>query len=128
MTTLDPNKQSTTWYGVLETRLGSVEVAWDPRLPLAPTGQVYLFNLERQAIVTYMWDKLRPLLRDVTGAEARQMRSQMADPLRQARKSFLKTHGSRSQIGRRASTSADSPTQPVSAGLVDIELEDAVLD
>lgn len=84
---LNKNRK-TTWYGKLETATSSVEVIYDPTLPEAPKGRVYLYNVERGQIVQYVWEIVSELLREAEGDERAEIKSRAGKRWKSARKTF----------------------------------------
>ncbi len=84
--------RSSRWYGKLETSTRFMLVIFDPKLPPAPTGQVYLFNAERGAIVQYMWSVVSERLRDLTAEEQKAAQGQLEQAWKTARRNFLKVN------------------------------------
>lgn len=97
----DLNKPK-TWVGVLETSSARVPVLFDAKLPEAPTGQIYLFNLERGAIVQYRWNTVKERLRDVDPEERLQLKLMCEMELKPVRREFLKHHKSVPVVKSRA--------------------------
>lgn len=84
--------RNSTWYGKLETSTKSVLVIFDPKLPQAPTGQIYLFNTERGAVVRYVWSVVSEHLQDLSAEEQQAAQEQLAKDWKVARRCFLKTN------------------------------------
>ena len=58
------------WFGYLEIGEKSSPVAQDPKLLTGKPDTIYLFNLQRNAIVEYKRDIVEPKLRELNGKEA----------------------------------------------------------
>ncbi|ALP52193.1 hypothetical protein Tel_02980 [Candidatus Tenderia electrophaga] len=58
------------WFGYLEIGDKSSPVAQDPKLSTGKTDTLYLFNLQRNAIIEYKRDIVEPKLRPLNGNEA----------------------------------------------------------
>ena len=118
----DTSKKS-VWYGRLETRSSDVPVIYDPGLPEPPTGQIYLYNAERDAILKYVADIVKPLLKNYEKSERAQIEKSLRKKWKSARKAFLNEYGNRSiQPRKRKSASAVStPTDPE----LEIETDDS---
>jgi hypothetical protein len=107
---LKPN-QSKTWYGMLETSQSRTPVVYEPKLPSPPTGQIYLFNLERGEVLPYQWSIVQERLRDLPSDQESAVKAEVAAPLREAIKAFLaksqdRHHLSTSSMSRQRNTAS----------------------
>ncbi len=59
------------WYGELRTARGNAIVVHDNQLPEASPGRIYLFNSQRNAIIEYVEDIVKPNLHDLGEDEAK---------------------------------------------------------
>ena len=93
------------WYGRLETNSANIPVIYDPGLPEPPTGQIYLYNADRDAILKYVVDIVKPLLKNYEESERQQIEKTLRKKWKSARKAFLNEYGNRiAQPRKRKST------------------------
>jgi len=59
------------WFGYLEIGDKSSPVAQDPKLSTGKSDTLYLFNLQRNAIIEYKREIVEPKLRPLNGNEAK---------------------------------------------------------
>ena len=105
------------WYGVLETSRGRTPVIYDPGLPEAPKGQVYLYNTEREAIVAYDMAIVSERLRDAGKA------------FKSAMEAFVSARGSRSTAqAQRVTRPRVEPEEDTSDDWGDFQLEDMAFE
>ena len=97
---------SRVWVGLLVTEKDQTPVIYDPTLPGVPSGQVYLFNAGRGALVPYKKEIVSRYLREVSPEERRQMRSAVSAAWKAARRDFLRQR-SRRGAGVRGEQPAD---------------------
>jgi hypothetical protein len=83
------------WYGVLETSQARTSVVFDPKVQPAPSGQVYLYNMDRDAIVAYDWSIVSERLKDVDATEAAAIKRLIGVKLAAARKQHWASRGRR---------------------------------
>ena len=88
---------SRLWVGMLVTEKDRTPVVYDPTLPGVPTGQVYLFNVNRGTLVPYRRDIVSRYLQDVSPEERRQVRSSVSAAWKTARRDFVKQRSRRRQ-------------------------------
>jgi hypothetical protein len=62
-------KKGSAWYGFLDAGAKSSPVAMDPGLDTGNSATVYLFNLQRNAILEYRRDLVEPKLRELEASE-----------------------------------------------------------
>jgi hypothetical protein len=91
---------SRVWVGLLVTEKDQTPVVYDPTLPGVPSGQVYLFNADRGALVPYKKDIVSRYLREVSPEERRQMRSAVSAAWKAARKDFVRQRSRRGTAAR----------------------------
>jgi len=128
MLDLNSNK---TWYGMLVTSKSSSPVIFDPKLPAAPTGQVYLYNMERKAIVQYLWSAVKERLQDLPAQEKQQIKQLSEKDWKAARKEFLRNNQSKLAPATRTRSAPAAPLQSndnASDEWDDVELEDMAFD
>ncbi len=87
---MNPESVTRKWYGKLETPEFSTPVIFDPNLPGMPTGQVYLYNSQRDAIVPYQWQTVQQYLRELDAQERQEVQRELGDRWRAVRRSYLK--------------------------------------
>ena len=109
------------WYGRLETTSSNLPVIYDPGLPDPPTGQIYLYNAERDAILKYVADIVKPLLKNYEESERQQIEKTLRKKWKSARKAFLNEYGSRMAQPRKRKSTVAAPAQPDPE--IDIEIE-----
>lgn len=80
------------WYGRLNTSSSSTPVIYDPGLPPPPTGQIYLYNAERNAILKYAATVVEPLLHGLEKGEHKMIEKALGKKWRSVRKTFLRDH------------------------------------
>jgi hypothetical protein len=82
-----------TWYGELRTQKGNTVIIRDAQLPSAPTGRMYLYNADRDAIIEYdeaiVDSKLFPLDKD----KQKQAEADFGQAWLAAKELFLQLHG-----------------------------------
>lgn len=78
----------TPWYGKLETSSGTTKVIFDAKIT-APQGRIYLYNAERRAIVQYVEEKVRLVLKDVDKEEQKAIKKELEKEWKAARREFL---------------------------------------
>ncbi len=88
---IDPSATK-LWYGRHETPGQCTQVIFDPTLPGMPSGQVYLYNAARDALVPYELKTVEKFLKDVDKEEARELKTALNDRFRAARKAYLKAY------------------------------------
>lgn len=114
----DTSKKS-VWYGQLETTSSKTPVIYDPGLPDPPTGQVYLYNAERDAILKYVTDIVKPLLKTYEESERKKIEKTLRKKWQSARKAFLHEYGTRVAQPRKRKTATPAQTDP------DLDTEDS---
>ena len=108
----DTSKKS-VWYGRLETTSSKIPVIYDPGLPEPPTGQIYLYNAERDAVLKYVADIVKPLLKNYEASERQQIEKTLRKKWKSARKAFLNEYGNRvAQPRKRKSVAAPAQQEP----------------
>ncbi|MDJ0958160.1 MAG: hypothetical protein QNI91_14930 [Arenicellales bacterium] len=117
---VDVSKKS-IWYGRLETTSSNIPVIHDPGLPEPPTGQIYLYNAERDAILKYVADIVKPLLKNYEESERQQIEKTLRKKWKSARKAFLNEYGNRVTQSRKRKSTVAVPVQ--SNPELDIEIE-----
>lgn len=78
----------TPWYGKLETSSGTTKVIFDAKIT-APQGRIYLYNADRRAIVQYVEEKVRLVLKDVDKEEQKAIKKELEKEWKAARSEFL---------------------------------------
>ena len=117
------------WYGVLETSRGRTPVIYDPSLPEAPKGQVYLYNTEREAIVAYDMAIVSERLRDADADEARELKKATGKAFKSAMDAFVSARGIRSAAqAPRVSRPRVEPEDDSSDDWGDFQLEDMAFE
>ena len=117
------------WYGVLETSRGRTPVIYDPSLPEAPKGQVYLYNTEREAIIAYDLAIVSERLRDADADEARELKKVAGKPFKAAMDAFVSLRGSRSAAqAPRTTRSTIEPIEDTDDDWGDFQLEDMAFE
>ncbi len=89
---------SRVWVGLLITEKDQTPVVYDPTLPGVPSDQVYLFNVNRGALVPYKKDIVSRFLRDVSPEERRQVRSTVSSTWKTARREFVRSRATRRKV------------------------------
>lgn len=118
------------WYGRLKTSKSTTIVIFDPTLPKAPNGQVYLYNAERGAIIKYVAKIVTPLLEDIDKTELGEIKKALKKPWGAVRKAFINEHGGRGLTFHKkakASGKAEGPLSEIDneIGIDDIDWSDA---
>ena len=105
--------KKSVWYGRLETTSSKIPVIYDPGLPEPPTGQIYLYNAERDAVLKYVADIVKPLLKNYEASERQQIEKTLRKKWKSARKAFLNEYGNRvAQPRKRKSVAAPAQQEP----------------
>ena len=119
----DTSKKS-VWYGRLETNSSNIPVIYDPGLPEPPTGQIYLYNAERDAILKYVADIVKPLLKNYEKSERQQIEKTLRKKWKSARKAFLNEYGNRVAQPRKRKSTVAVPAQQEQEPEVEIDKSD----
>ncbi len=85
------NKKS-LWYGSLKTSKSNSVVIFDPTLPSAPTGKVFLFNSQRNEFVQYVEDIVSKNLHDLDADELKEAKNKYTTAFNEAQLCFLAKH------------------------------------
>ncbi len=85
------NKKS-LWYGSLKTSKSNSIVIFDPSLPSAPTGKVFLFNSQRDDFVQYVEDIVSKNLHDLDADELKEAQNKYSAAFKKAQRNFLAKH------------------------------------
>lgn len=80
------------WYGKHETPDQTTQVIYDPTLPGMPSGQVYLYNAARDAIVPYQLKTVERYLKTAGEAEARELKQNLGKRFRAVRSEYVKAY------------------------------------
>ncbi len=88
---LNTNRK-TPWYGKLDTPSFSNTVVFDPELPEAPKGKLYLYNHDRGQVVQYVYDMVSPRLRELTDEEMAAIQSAINEQWEGIKKEFIRAN------------------------------------
>ena len=88
---IDPGA-SKLWYGRHETPDHTTPVIYDPTLPGMPSGQVYLYNAARDAMVPYQLSAVERFLKAADKEETRDLKQALGKRFKAVRKEYLKTY------------------------------------
>ena len=77
------------WIGELRTARGNTIVIFDKAIPDASPGRVYLFNTQRNAIVEYVEDIVKPNLHELDADAAKQAEAEHGSAWQIVKAEFL---------------------------------------
>lgn len=83
------------WYGELRTARGNAIVVHDNQLPEASPGRIYLFNSQRNAIIEYVEDIVKPNLHDLGEDEAKAAEREFGSAFKAVRSEFMQKQQAR---------------------------------
>jgi len=88
---LNTNRK-TPWYGKLDTPTFSNTVVFDPELPEAPKGKLYLYNHDRGQVVQYVFDMVSPRLRELSSEEMADLEAVINSQWEGIKKEFIRAN------------------------------------
>lgn len=86
------SSKKTIWIGELRTARGTSVVIHDNQLPEATPGRVYLYNAQRNAIVEYVEDIVKPNLHDIDEAATQSAEKEYSSAWKICRAEFMNKH------------------------------------
>ncbi len=107
---------------MLESRKkGDTVVIWDPVLPKASTGKLFLYHTGKERLIEYVEEIVCPKLRDLTQREMRNARQEFSGRWEQIRVHYLPTED--------ADDGKPEPKfdDPVDDSLDDLDTEDSLV-
>lgn len=81
-----------TWYGEIQSTKGRIIVIRDDELPVANKGRMYLYNVDRDAIIEYDEAIVSPKLLELSEEEQKQVKAKHTKAWEAARKQFIRAH------------------------------------
>lgn len=113
------------WYGRLKTAKSTTVVIFDPTLPKAPNGQIYLYNADRGAIIKYVETVVTPLLEDVDNTELGEIKKALKKRWASVRKAFIDEHGGSGLLFHKKAKGSDKAENPQPVILNEPDVDDA---
>lgn len=80
------------WIGELRTARGNTIVIRDNQLPEASPGRIYLYNTDRNAIVEYVEEIVKPNLHDIDETAIKTAESKFGNAWKATRNEFMNKH------------------------------------
>ena len=80
------------WIGELRTSRGITVVIHDSQLPEASYGRIYLYNTDRNAIVEYVDEIVKPNLYDIDESAVRDAECKFSERWKATRNEFMEKH------------------------------------
>lgn len=97
-----------TWYGEIQSTKGNILVIRDSELPAANKGRMYLYNVERDALVEYDEAIVSPKLVELGEEERQLVQAKHQKSWEAARKQFIRT------LTKKTSTKKAKKAEPTS--------------
>lgn len=110
------------WYGTLKTSRMDTIVIYDPELPEAPPGKVFLFNAQRGDFVQYVEEIVTKNLHELDDKAMQQAREKYKDAFKKASKQLKRQHKDY-QVGSAPLPKANKPVSDEVDDDSDIDLE-----
>ncbi len=85
-------KDTGTWYGEIQSTKGKIIVIRDSELPPANKGRMYLYNVDRDAIIEYDEAIVSPKLVELSEEEKQHVQAKHQKSWEAARKQLIRTH------------------------------------
>ncbi len=116
--------RSGTWYGIIQSgKDGSMIVIWNPVLPKANTGKVFLYNTEKQKLIKYVEEIVQPKLKELTGEELEAARSSYDEGWRKVRGLYDSVEDEPEKEAEKPATRIDSELDAELMNIDDDDLE-----
>lgn len=81
-----------TWYGEIQSSRGNIMVIRDNQLPPANKGRMYLYNVDRDAVIEYDETIVTPKLVELSEEDKQQVKAKHTKAWEAARKQFVRAH------------------------------------
>jgi hypothetical protein len=83
-------KKSGTWYGEIQSSRGNILVIRDGEIPSANKGRMYLYNVDRDALIEYDEAIVSPKLVELSEQDKQQVQAQYQQSWEATRDQFIR--------------------------------------